>query len=578
MGTLTEEEIDRICQDYSANNMKKLRQTIFKTVSSLGVTQSDYDDFLSAANLALWQLAKSYDGSKGVPFDAYVRTQIPLKIMQEKKYQGRKKRQQYFVDESGEECEVPLISLNGLIDDESNLCLMDVIPSDFSIEENIGAFNTSDMVESFLENLSSIERSIVEMKMEGIPISSIKSHLGLSNTEYSNYCNSIKRFDNINLLYKKNEKIGEEDLMAGTNTTLEKSKSITYSIASINKKIDNRTVRFDHPLQRESEQWSLAMKSNLISDILQGNPLPEIVFAEQVVNGLPVVWDLDGKQRCTICYAYAHDGFSVSKKIRRYNIQYVSLIKDKNGPILDENNFPVSEIKEFDIRNKKFSQLPEELQERFLDYTFNCIQYLNCDGDEISYHVVRYNEGKKMNPAQKGITRIGEDYALLIKDISKMPFFRDNDKGYKLSEFRNGTIYKVIAESVMLINHFDDWKKSPEGICSYLNQNATTEEFKRFEDTVRKLERVITEDVKPMFNSKDSFLWFNLFVRFADGDGEKFVGFMNEFSRSLHNKMVNGTSWDELSRYRGTRDKKFIEQKMEVLAALLGEYTRKGRR
>ncbi len=60
-----------------------------------------------------------------------------------------------------------------------------------------------------------------------------------------------------------------------------------------------------------------------------------------------------------------------------------------------------------------------------MDYTFKCDQYLNCDSDEIAYHIIRYNEGKAMSKSQKGITRIGEEFAALVKSISAMPFFRE---------------------------------------------------------------------------------------------------------------------------------------------------------
>ena len=72
------------------------------------------------------------------------------------------------------------------------------------------------------------------------------------------------------------------------------------SAASVAKKIDRHILRFDHPLQRESEQWSPSMKGNLISDILQGNPLPSLVFAEQVVNSISIWMASRGAPMCTV--------------------------------------------------------------------------------------------------------------------------------------------------------------------------------------------------------------------------------------------------------------------------------------
>ncbi|MCQ4991631.1 hypothetical protein NE599_22050, partial [[Clostridium] symbiosum] len=71
----------------------------------------------------------------------------------------------------------------------------------------------------------------------------------------------------------------------------------------------------------------------------------------------------------------------------------------------------MNEKQEFDIRGKKYSELPEELQDRFKEYNFEIVQYLNCSSEDIAYHIARYNEGKLMTVSQKGLTRLGEKFA-----------------------------------------------------------------------------------------------------------------------------------------------------------------------
>lgn len=371
-----------------------------------------------------------------------------------------------------------------------------------------------------------------------------------------------------------------EDGMMMTAVTAEKSKPMQYSIASINKKIENRTIRFDHPLQRESDQWSPSMKGNLVSDILQGNPLPEIVFAEQIINGTPVIWDLDGKQRCTNCYSYANDGFKICRNIRKWKIQYLAQIRDAKGrPILDENGFPMSEYQECDIRNKKFSQLPVELQEKFLDYTFKCDQYLNCDSEDIAYHIIRYNEGKAMSKSQKGMTRIGEEFAVLVKEISAMSFFREG-KGYKESEAKNGTLDRVVIESVMASKYLDHWSKQQEIICEYLKENAKVEDFREFRSMVNRLGSVMTEEVSYLFDSKNSFLWFGLYARFLQTGcpEDAFIAFMSAFADKLHGKSIDGVSFDELctdkktGKARATKDKYIVLPKIKLLEKLMLDF------
>ena len=568
--------MEQTINTYYANNAQKLHSVVDKILLKFGgLSDKDTDDFYSLANEVFVDVMKRYDNKQS--FDGFLYSCLVNKIKTEITRRNRYKRK---ADRMSISIDAPL--------DDNNSTLGDILSDKFDIETELEERNgecNDEKIEKFLKSLPQIQRQILEMKMEDISVNEIKASLRLTDIEYNKQFSQIKSFNNIRTirtLFGKSSRFKEkeEDVIMITTQTAEKSKPMQYSIASINKKIENRTIRFDHPLQRESDQWNPSMKGNLISDILQGNPLPEIVFAEQIINGIPVVWDLDGKQRCTNCYSFVNDGFKVSRNIRRWNIKYLAQIKDENGtPILDENGFPTSEYKEFDIRGKKFSQIPIELQEKFLEYTFKCDQYLNCDSEEIAYHIIRYNEGKSMSKSQKGITRIGEEFATLVKSISAMPFFRERG-GYKVSEAKNGTLERVVVESVMASKYLDDWNKQQEVICEYLKNNAKSEDFDNFEDMVTRLDSVMTDTVAEMFDSKDSFLWFSLFARFSDieEDDEKFIEFMAEFSRSLHNKAINGTTYDELcidkktGNSRSTKDKYIVVKKMELLETLMMKY------
>lgn len=98
--------------------------------------------------------------------------------------------------------------------------------------------------------------------MEEIPISEIKAQLQLSNKLYKQHVQKIQSFANIAILYRKenNDYEEESDMNQIATQTMENCKTDKISIASIIKKIDRHTIRFDHPLQRESDQWSPTMK------------------------------------------------------------------------------------------------------------------------------------------------------------------------------------------------------------------------------------------------------------------------------------------------------------------------------
>ena len=542
--------MEQLLNSYYENNAKKLHTTVNKIFNKHygGTVGRDMEEFYGIGSDVLIDILKkyksgrsTYDSSKG-GFDGYVYRAISMAITDEFKRQNRDKRtaKVFLLDNNGnnvldEKTGKPIkislsdVRLDAPIREDGNMTQGDVIQSDFDVEKEISKDFNYERIEKFLHSLSKIQRQIAEMIMDGFSVSDIKRKLELSDKEYTDNFNAMRSFKNISILCNNTNKTNymEDEDMSITTQTMENCKTDRISIASIVKKIDKHTIRFDHPLQRESDQWSPSMKGNLVSDILQGNKLHPLIFAEQIINDVPIIWDLDGKQRCTNAYSYVNNGYKVSKNIRRWLIKYQTTKKDENGnDILDQNGFPIAVNADFDIRGKKFSDLPEELRDRFLDYSFNYDQYLNCSEEDIGYHIERYNDGKTMTSPQKGIMKLGTEYAELVKSISNMPFFKDMG-GYKVSEFKNGAIHRVVVESIMAANYMDKWNKFDE-MCKYIKENSEVSVFDNFEDMVERLEKVVTDDTSDMFDSKDSFLWFGLFARFikSSDDDKRFIEFM----------------------------------------------------
>lgn len=559
--------MEELLNAYYADNAKKLHQLADKILCRFGgLYDKDYHDFYSIANEVFVDVMKRYDGKQA--FDVFLYSCLLNKFKTEMTSRNTIKR---MADRN-------VISIDMPVDGCEDLTVGDMIPSGFDVETAVleeMSRNYDERVVQYLSSLNKIQRQILEMKMADMPVCRIKAKLKLSGKQYNQQWEDLKSFRKVYILYGNDNRGGfkKEMLNMGNSVTMEKSKEYNLSVVSIAKKMDKHILRFDHPLQREADQWSPAMRGNLISDILQGNPIPALIFAEQVVNDVAIVWNLDGKQKCTNMYMYMRDGYKVSKNIRRWKIAYQTPVVDESGNlVLDGNGFPVYERKEFDIRGKKFSELPEELQEKFTDYSFKITQYINCSGEDIAYHIARYNDGKPMSASQKGITRIGEEYAELVKSISNMSFFRECG-GYKVSEFKNGTIHRVVIESVMAVNFLGQWKKKQEDMCEYMKEHAAVTDFDNFENLVHRLEKVVTEEVSDMFDSKDSFLWFGLFARFAKKglEDKKFVEFMAEFARSLHDKKVEGVSFDDLNG-KSTKDKNVVLNKMKHLEKMMKEY------
>lgn len=574
-------EIESAIEELYANNARKLRNMCQKEMARFGgISQKDYDDFYSRAGLEISLAKKGYDASKGKMFMEYISGVVRNAVWKEMTDRNRSKRQAFIVreweDEKGNAIKkkeyVPDISIESLIGEEGGIAADKALRPAFYMDrvlcEELPEYQNERM-EAYLKSLSKIQRQIAEMKMDEEPVSKIKEKLRLTDKQYERNCREMKSFAKIRILFgektcsKPEEEDEEMDVAA---QTMENCKAGKISIASLVQKIDRHAIRFDHPLQRESDQWSPSMKGNLVSDILQGNKLYPLVFAEQIINGVPVIWNLDGKQRCANAYTFSKNGYKVSKNIRRWNIPYQTTKKDKNG-------FWVAVNAEFDIRGKKFLDLPAELRDRFLGYSFSYDQYLNCSERDIGYHIERYNDGKPMTSPQKGITKLGTRYAEFVKSISNMPFFKDMG-GYKVSEFLNGTIGRVVVESIMAANYLDKWNKL-EDMCEYIRKHVDASVFDGFKDMVERLERAVTDDVSDLFDSNDSFLWFGLFARFSktETDDKKFIEFMSEFRHSLHEKEIGGESFDSmLAGTKSAKDKEIVTKKINCLERLMKAY------
>lgn len=580
LGATLSKDQQEYVETYYENNGKRLRDIVNSQLKRYGgIYQEDLDDFYSLANEVFCHAIKEFNGTG--TFECFFKFKLSNKIKTEITKRNRQKRGLVeIVEEDGKKIKVyhRPVSLNEPISSDSDSTYADILCSDFDIDAHISDeidILYDDRISQYLEMLTPTQKKIAIGLMHGYNHQDISKELCISEKKYRMIVSDMKQFEKTRILRAINNSGKEDKKMDCIATTLETSKDDKLSVSAITKKIDNCTIRFDHPLQRASEQWDSKMKGNLISDILQGNPIPEIVLAEQVVNGLAIVWDIDGKQRCTNVHSFKYDGFKINKNINRGIITYQAIAKDENGkPILDEKGYPISEKRACDIRGKKFSELPEELQDRFLEYDFKIVQYLNCNTEDIAYHIERYNSGRPMNTSQKGITRIGALYAEKVKNIAAMPFFKELG-GYKVSDHKNGTIDRVIVESIMAINFLNDWIKKQEDMCAFLKENASEEMFEHLEDIVEAISKSNNDEFYSIFDSKNSFIYFTLYDRFTkicrDKTIKDFVSFLLNFEREMKSKEVDGISF-EMMNEKSSKDKATVIGKMKILESLLKEY------
>lgn len=111
---------------------------------------------------------------------------------------------------------------------------------------------------------------------------------------------------------------------------------------------------------------------------------------------------------------------------------------------------------------------------------------------------------------------------------------------------------------------------------AFLNKNSSKEEFDKFDENLHRLEKICTEELNVIFTSKDSFIWFTLFGRFAalGIEDKNFARFLAAFKAGLYRKKINGEAFYEIGRNGSTKDKAVIVKKLEYLETLMITFLR----
>ena len=295
--------------------------------------------------------------------------------------------------------------------------------------------------------------------------------------------------------------------------------------------------------------------------ILTDDYIPPIILAEDG-SGRTVI--VDGGSRTTAFKMIRYGNYKIKSSVENPIIKYKKMDKDEDGN-------SVWHDAEFDIRNKTYEQFPKELQKKFNEYQVETVIH-ECDMDTINMYFRRYNVHTGMNANQKMFIYIPK-FADKIRKITKRNFFL-NYSDFSDNEKDKGVLERVVAESVMCIFHFDKWNKNGKKLATYLNENSSEEEFDTLNNNIERLENIVTEDTKTLFNSKDCFIWLTLFNKFTKTglDDSKFGEFLVAFAGGLRNKFVKGKLFDKVDEVGSTKDKRVIEDKLHILESLMKEY------
>lgn len=310
--------------------------------------------------------------------------------------------------------------------------------------------------------------------------------------------------------------------------------------------------------------WNNEQINELIVTVLTDDYIPPIILGEGSDSRLHIV---DGGQRTAALIKFKYGNHKVTSSIENSMILYKKKAIDKNGNIVYEDAV-------FNIKNKTFDKLPEELKEKFDEYQIETVIHESCDSSIISRYIKRYNNHVAMNTDQKAFTYI-DKFAGRIREILDGRFFVECNN-YSEKDKTKGVGERIVVEAMMCMNHFDNWKTQAKTACKYLNDHATEKEFDMFAENLHRLEKIITEDIRDIFNKKDSFIFLTLFDRFTKLKIEdiKFSCFLREFKTNLRKQSKNekGLLFDEIDKDAGTKDKQVVSGKLDMLENLMLDF------
>lgn len=349
----------------------------------------------------------------------------------------------------------------------------------------------------------------------------------------------------------------------------------TFSLDQYLKLIKAETIRSDQDCQRLSGQWNQNMVNELIYTVLTDNYIPPIILGEETVNSIVRQWIIDGLQRSSSLSMFRYGNTKITKSLDEYIVTYQRKVLDENGNVQrDADGEIIYESVEYDIRNKTYEQLPEELKFRFDGYQIETVIHQECDTTDISKLVRKYNNHTAMNSAQKAFTYV-DAFAREIREITSSRFFLDvytcsrNDK-------KNGTIERVVGDTVLLCSYPDQYKKETIQGFKWLNDNGTILDFDSVSDLLTRLtaSMEVTKEIRSLFNSKHTHIFVAAFKAFTELEHEdsEFGKFLEWFVNGGNETEIDGMSWNELGADRSTRDISVVHKKLDYLVALMGLY------
>lgn len=208
--------------------------------------------------------------------------------------------------------------------------------------------------------------------------------------------------------------------------------TLPQGIRQLAKWYEKGTLKFDLPIQRASGQWNLLQKSLLVHSILADYPIPALYLVKYKDNET-TYQALDGKQRCTSIFEFIHGEFALHASTPDVTVEGT----------------------EYELANKSFEELPEDLKDLIQGFRFTIYALENATDEEIEEAFARLNASVPLTLIQKARTEMGTELARWTREMTQMPFFQ-HAVPLTLAQARRESELEILLQSMLLMDAKDE--------------------------------------------------------------------------------------------------------------------------
>lgn len=308
--------------------------------------------------------------------------------------------------------------------------------------------------------------------------------------------------------------------------TIEKS----YTIKTINERIENKNIVFDHPMQRKPGQWDNEQQSLLIHSILGNFAIPQTYAIPSFEGDFESFSVLDGMQRFTTINDYVNNVFKLSENTPSIYRKNKKIVTDENGQRRREEV-----IEEYEIAGKYYSELGEYLQGKLNDTLISVIMLIDATDEEIEDQFYRLNNGTALTKDQKTRVMLGDELALFIDKVEAGEFFTKKSYFTTLQKKR-GEIQTCILQTLMLVMDYPFKNFNGDTtmeFAEWFRTNHKNSDLEYCEELFSKLnDAVITKDKPNKLMKKTNIPVLAYHIQTVDELGislERYGEWINEF-------------------------------------------------